>query len=100
MDLELVRHEDARGCLAMLVGIGIAIPVLQRRPRSDECRTLGRIVPGQQAFGGNVREARIAEPRIAVIEGQLDRLDQRVQVLLAAMAHPGDAGGIEDVERH
>src|SRR2546425_878897 len=68
------------------------------RPLLDEPLPRRRVRLREEAVGGDLHEVRIAVVRIAIREGELDRLDEPVQVRRRVVAEGLQIDAVEEVE--
>ena len=65
----------------------------------DERAALRRVVPGQQLLDGHLGERRVGDVAVAIREGNLRRLDERVVVARRIVPHRRQVDAFEDVEQ-
>ena len=76
-----------------------ATNAVDARVRIDERRALLRVGLRKEPFGGHLHERRIRVVRIAVRVCELHRLNNRVEVVGARMAHRVEIELLQDIER-
>ena len=76
----------------------LAWPEVERSQRADQLATLGRVLFREQTLRGNLCEFRVSVVGVTVGIGQLQGLNQRVQVLGRVPTHGAEIASLHDVQ--